>query len=292
MLHPAPPESYTVFMAGCNFRCLHCQNWDIAHYPDTGADVEGRREAEDLAAEGVRALRSAPGRLMGADRLFFSGGESTCALPFVERVAHLARKEAPGTQVNFDTNGFATEDSFERILALATSVTFDIRAVDDEVHRAQTGAPSGPVLRNAAKLAGHADKLWEFRVLTVPEINEGEIEAICRFVAALDPGLPVAFLAFRPNFVLEDHPGADLDLMQRAVAIARDCGLRQVDWHGHPGIPGAGGRELEPSYSKPEGRIAGGYAAALGCPTHPRDCGHCPTGPGCPVKHHRPKRRT
>ena len=30
-LHPAPPESYTIFMAGCNFRCLYCQNWDIAH---------------------------------------------------------------------------------------------------------------------------------------------------------------------------------------------------------------------------------------------------------------------
>ena len=24
-LHPAPPESYTVFMAGCNFKCLNCQ---------------------------------------------------------------------------------------------------------------------------------------------------------------------------------------------------------------------------------------------------------------------------
>ena len=25
-LHPAPPESYTVFMAGCNYKCLNCQN--------------------------------------------------------------------------------------------------------------------------------------------------------------------------------------------------------------------------------------------------------------------------
>ena len=28
-LHPAPPESFTVFMAGCNFKCLNCQNWTI-----------------------------------------------------------------------------------------------------------------------------------------------------------------------------------------------------------------------------------------------------------------------
>lgn len=33
-LHPAPPESYTVFLAGCNFKCLNCQNWIISQYPD------------------------------------------------------------------------------------------------------------------------------------------------------------------------------------------------------------------------------------------------------------------
>jgi len=26
-LHPAPPSSYTIFMAGCNFKCLHCQKY-------------------------------------------------------------------------------------------------------------------------------------------------------------------------------------------------------------------------------------------------------------------------
>ena len=29
-LHPAPPQSYTVFMAGCNYKCLNCQNWQIS----------------------------------------------------------------------------------------------------------------------------------------------------------------------------------------------------------------------------------------------------------------------
>ena len=33
-LHPAPPEGFTVFIAGCNFKCLHCQNWTISQYPD------------------------------------------------------------------------------------------------------------------------------------------------------------------------------------------------------------------------------------------------------------------
>jgi pyruvate formate lyase activating enzyme len=292
MLHPAPPESYTIFMAGCNFRCLHCQNWDIAHYPDTGASIEGLRDPVELAGEGARALSSLPGRLMGADRLFFSGGESTCSLPFVERVVSEARRLAPGIKVNFDTNGFATPESFERILALATSVTFDIRAVSDEVHRAMTGAPAAPVLRNAATMASHPGKLWEFRVLVVPDGNEEELERICTTIADLGPELPVAFLAFRPNFVLEEHHGASLQLMQRAVETARDCGLKNAEWHGHPDLPGRQAAPANQAYHSAGARMAGGYASRAGCITAPRSCGDCELQHECPVKNHRPRRRS
>ncbi|MFQ6134046.1 MAG: radical SAM protein, partial [Armatimonadota bacterium] len=281
-----------IFMAGCNFKCLHCQNYDIAHYPDSGADIEGPRDPADLAREGIGALRSAFGRLMGADRLFFSGGESTCALPFVEQVVHEGRRLAPDLKVNFDTNGFATQDSFRRILGFATSVTFDIRAVNDQVHRAMTGAPSAPVLRNAATMAEHADQLWEYRILVVPEINEDEIEPICRFLAGLDRTLPVAFLAFRPNFVLESHPGAGFEVMRRAVATARDCGLENAEWHGHVDLPGEATGQRNPAYEPLGGQIAGAYSADLGCPLHPRDCGGCDLNQTCPVKGHRPRRRT
>ncbi len=291
-LHPAPPESYTIFVAGCSFRCLHCQNWDIAHFPDSGATIEGRREPADLAQEGFRALRSPFGRLMGADRLFFSGGEATCSLPFVEEVVHEARRLDPRLKVNFDTNGFGTEESLARILDFATSVTFDLRAVNDEVHRGMTGAPAAPVLRNAVTMAAHAERLWEFRVLVVPGINEGEMEPLCRFIAELGRDLPVAFLAFRPNFVLEGHAGASTSLMQRAVAIARDCGLRRAQWHGRADLPGVVAAEPQPGYVSAGGQLAGGYAASIGCRTHPRDCGGCALCHECPIKRHRPRRRT
>ena len=53
-----------------------------------------------------------------------------------------------------------TEESFERVLAIATSVTFDIKAFDDEVHRTLTGASVDPVLRNAERIGReHRDRL-------------------------------------------------------------------------------------------------------------------------------------
>ena len=141
------------------------------------------------------------GQFIGADRIFFSGGEPTIHLPYIEKIVEEARKIDPETKVNFDTNGFLTMNSLKRVLKFTTSITFDIKAYNDDVHRALTGAPSEPVLRNAEYIAKHArDKLWEYRILVVPGIVDvEEIQAICEFIASMDPTLPVCFLVFRPN---------------------------------------------------------------------------------------------
>lgn len=39
-------------------------------------------------------------------------------------------------------------------------------------------------------------------ILVIPEINVEEIGPLCRFIADIDGQLPVCFLAFRPNYVL------------------------------------------------------------------------------------------
>ncbi|MBW2072877.1 MAG: 4Fe-4S cluster-binding domain-containing protein [Deltaproteobacteria bacterium] len=103
-LHPAPPESYTVFMAGCNFKCLNCQNWSIAHYPDNGCHQRGYENPKELAAECLSNLASSPARLMGADRIFFSGGEPTRAhdsSALYRESGGRGKKDKPGYQGEF-----------------------------------------------------------------------------------------------------------------------------------------------------------------------------------------------
>jgi pyruvate formate lyase activating enzyme len=294
-LHPAPPESYTVFMAGCNFKCLNCQNWSISQYPDNGQRMEGPLEPKFLARESVRHLESPYGRLMKADRIFFSGGEATIHLPYIEQVVIQAKKLKPGVKVNFDTNGFMTPESLDRVIAFTTSITFDLKAINDDIHRALTGAPVDPVLRNAEIFVQKAsEKLWEFRIPVIPGINEVDIGPMSQFLAGLDPDLPVCFLASRPNFVLEDHPGPDQEFMDGCVSLARQAGLTNVSWAGTIDIPGgiAGEEpELAHFYASSEARIAGAQALAAGCITHPRDCGACSLMDSCPIKSYLPDKR-
>jgi pyruvate formate lyase activating enzyme len=295
-LHPAPPESYTVFMAGCNYKCLNCQNWTIAQLPDNGYPPGRLVPARELARECVVWLESPAAQRMGADRIFFSGGEPTIHLPYVERVVVEARKLSPDLKVNFDTNGYLTRQSLSKVLAFTNSITFDLKAFSDEVHLALTGAASAPVLRNAAYVGKHAkEKLWEYRILVIPEINLEEIAPLCRFIADIDVQLPVCFLAFRPNYVLEHRAGATAALMDRCVETAARCGLKRAYWAGQTGIPGSKSHsphQLISAYRLTGARAAGAHASAAGCRTHPRNCAVCAFHQSCAVKGYLPQKNT
>lgn len=295
-LHPAPPQSYTIFTAGCNFRCLNCQNYIIAHYPDQKSFPIGYIHPEAIASEALAMIKSPSGRMIGADRIFFSGGEPTIHLPYIEEIVKIAREVDPSTKVNFDTNGFLTKESLKRMLEFTTSITYDIKAYNEEVHRALTGAPVEPVLKNAEYIAKYArEKLWEFRILVIPEIVDiEEIKDICQFIASLDLNLPVCFLAFRPNFILDKHRGASLELLEAAVEMAHRAGIENAYWAGRSDIKGYNTsfiKEQKQIYKHPGARVAGSFAHYHGCKTHPRNCGGCSYKHSCSIKSYKPIRR-
>lgn len=294
MLHRAPPASYTIFTAGCNFKCLNCQNWTISQFPDNGIIVDGYIEPERLARECMKKLDLPEASAIGADRIFFSGGEPTIHLPFIEEVVREARRVRPTMKVNFDTNGFMTRESLQRVLGFTTSITYDLKAYYDETHRAITGAPVGPVLRNAEIIAAEAPgKLWDFRIVVIPQINERDIKPLCQFVAGISRSLPVCFLAFRPNYILEDHFGASRGLMNFCLKEAKDARLSNASWSGVASISGRGGsinEDMVSVYASDGPALAASYAFARRCKTHPRDCRNCKAHSKCPLKKYIPRR--
>jgi len=296
-LHPAPPASFTVFTVSCNFKCLNCQNYEIAHgYIRDSTQSLGWVNPRPIAKEGLRAINSWSGKLIGADRLFFSGGSPTVSLPWVEQVVAEAKKIDPTVKVNFDTNGFSTKESFKRILYISDSITFDIKAISDLLHQQLTGGPVEPVLRNVETMAHHREKLWEFRILVIPGIiDQTEIANIAEFITNLNPTLPVCFLTFRPNFCLDIHPGATIKLMKQAIKIAKEKGLEAVSWAGFTDISGTPieiDLSIQAKFQREEEQIAATYAMRAGCQTTPRACGACVRKLDCPLKSYVPIRST
>ena len=108
-----------------------------------------------------------------------------------------------------------------------------------------------------------------------------------QFIAGIDPSLPVCFLAFRPNFVFENHPGAGLDLMHRCVEVAAESGLTKAHWSGYTGLPGISKgieNEVRGKYTSREARLSASYAWQAHCKTHPRDCLTVISNQACRIK--------
>jgi pyruvate formate lyase activating enzyme len=123
-----------------------------------------------------------------------------------------------------------------------------------------------------------------FQNFSNPKINEDEIQPLVEFIASIDPCLPVCFLAFRPNFALENHPRAMLTLMEKCVDIAERSGLKNASWSGHAGISGKLidiDVEMEKRYRSKEAQRAGSHAQDAGCRTHPRTCSKCQANLEC-----------
>ncbi|MFX0134734.1 MAG: radical SAM protein [Candidatus Hodarchaeota archaeon] len=298
-LHPAPPQSYTIFLAGCNFRCLNCQNFSIAHYPDQFDILRGWVEPKNLAQEALEKMDSPFGRLINADYIFFSGGAPTPSLPYVIDIIKEARKLRPKVRVNYDTNGYMTEKSLEKIAKLTTTFTYDIKAFHQETFSALTGANVEPVLRNAEILITKwREKIWEIRILVVPEIiDREEIKALSSWISKIDTTVPICFLAFRPNFILDEHMGATTTYMEDLVEITQNEGLENVSWTGSTGIRG---NVLEVPKERDQlnklhlksAKVASYYALKHGCKSIPRNCKKCQFTQNCQIKSYYPKRIT
>jgi pyruvate formate lyase activating enzyme len=281
-------RSISVTMLGCCYRCLHCNAYRISQYPDPLWWYGRVVSPSALVDEALDHIRSTPDLII--DKISFTGGDPAIHLPYIEEVAEVLKARGIPLGIGFATAGYSTPEAMERIAQVCTSITLEIKAFDDPVHRALTGAPSGPVLRNAAYLADTVpDKIRVFRSVVIPGITDGQIPAIARYIAELDPSIPYRLVGFRPNFVLYYHPGPSRDLMEYLADTCRRAGLTDVAWSGYyPGsVPQDVKRQqqaLQERYAgHPEAGCAAAYVQSLGCPTHPRDCGACPLSNRCPA---------
>jgi putative pyruvate formate lyase activating enzyme len=65
--------SHTIFFAGCNFRCVYCQNWDISQSPNSGEEIS----PEELAKTVTKRFDQ------GSKNLNLVGGDPTPNLLFI-----------------------------------------------------------------------------------------------------------------------------------------------------------------------------------------------------------------
>ncbi|MCU0663438.1 MAG: glycyl-radical enzyme activating protein [Myxococcota bacterium] len=127
----------------------------------------------------------------------FTGGEPLMQPEFLSACLAACKERSIHTAV--DTCGFGDEAVISNIARIADLILFDLKIMDDVLHRKHTGVSVNGILRNLKAIDASGAQVW-IRFPLVPGINDGEenIEAVGAFVSCLSHTRKLHVLPFHP----------------------------------------------------------------------------------------------
>lgn len=222
-------RSFSIATVGCNFKCLHCQNWQISQCPRDYGEIFG----EEVPPQWVvrEALRT------GCRSISYTYTEPTIFFEYALEVAKLAREK--GLKNLFVTNGYMSKEALHMIAPYLDGANVDLKAFSEKFYREICGARLEPVLENIAKMKELG--IWvEVTTLLIPTLNdsEEELRSIARFLRSLGPEIPWHVTAFRPEYRVLHLPPTPASALRKARRIGLEEGLRYVYCGNVPGEEG------------------------------------------------------
>jgi pyruvate formate lyase activating enzyme len=143
-----------------------------------------------------------------------------------------------GVVICWETAGTSNPKLLDRAVALSCEtggcIKFDLKAYDEALHMALTGASNQRTLENFARAARRFNErpnppLVVASTLLVPGyVDSSEVDRIARFIASINPNIPYALLGFAPHFCMPDLPRTSVHHAHAAEEAARAAGLTNV----------------------------------------------------------------
>ena len=206
---------FSIGTVGCNFSCLHCQNYNISvARPDFSY-------MQKFTADDVVCLAKEHGCIGVA----FTYNEPSIWYEFTFDSAKLAKKQ--GLYTVYVTNGYISEDPLRQISSVLDAVNIDVKAFTESFYKKVCKAKLQPVL-DTCILAKELGIHLELTYLVIPGYNdsEKEVESFCRWVVEkLGCNVPVHFSRFHPDYNMLNVPSTPMDTMINIFNIAKKIGL-------------------------------------------------------------------
>lgn len=210
-------QSYSIAAMGCNFRCLHCQNWSISQVRKD--IIEGEKVSPERVVQA--ALHS------GCSSISYTYTEPTIYFETAFEISRLAQQK--GLKNVFVTNGYLSSEALHYIAPYLDAANIDLKAMSDKFYREICGARLEPVLECIRQY--YELGIWiEITTLIIPGYNdkEEELAQIAEFIADIDRGIPWHVTAFYPTYQLNDASPTPLSTLKRAYQIGKEKGLYYV----------------------------------------------------------------
>lgn len=215
---PGTP-ALSIAVAGCNMRCLFCQNWHISQKrPDEVISYNATPQDIVDFAEKYRL-----------PSIVFTYTEPTVFYEYMLAIAKIARQK--GMRTGMHSCGYINPEPLRELLAYLDFVNIDLKSFDDNFYRELArGATLEPVLA-ALKIIKASGVHLEITTLIIPGKNDSpdHIRRLCEWIRDnLGSDTPLHLSRFTPQFQLKNLPPTPLETLREAHQIARESGLLYV----------------------------------------------------------------
>ncbi len=210
--------TFSIGMAGCNLRCLNCQNYTLS-----------QKSAEELKTRNVRAEEIVIMAIKSAcPSISYTYSEPLVSWEYVYDCAKLAREK--GLKNIIVSNGFINFKPLKKLLPFIDAFNIDLKAINEKFYKEICGARLKPVLE-AIKTIYKAKKHLEITNLIIPTLNDSEkdIKKLVKWIKNnLDVDVPIHFSAFYPCYKLGNLLATPASKVIHAAEIARKLGMKNV----------------------------------------------------------------
>ncbi len=194
---------------GCNLACSYCQNYGIAQELGQGRTIS--------PAEMVKISLDA--KAEDSVGLAFTYNEPTIWYEYIWDTAYML-KEA-GMQVVLVTNGYIGKEPLQKLLPFVDAMNIDLKSFSSEFYRKNCKAKLEPV---KATIENALDKVHlEITTLIITDENDNpaEIKELVKYLATLNPDLPLHISRYHPAYKLQNPP-TSTRTMEMAYNIAKE----------------------------------------------------------------------
>jgi pyruvate formate lyase activating enzyme len=212
--------TYSIATVGCNFHCLFCQNWSIAHWPrlEPGSFPGTPVKPENI----VRTAKQG-----GCRTIAYTYTEPTVFIELALETCELAVES--GLRNVFVTNGYMTPEALDLISPVLHAASVDLKSFRPEFYDELCRGELEPVLNTIRDLRRRG--IWvEVTTLIIPGRNDSDEELVelSHWLASVDREIPWHVSAFFPGYEMTELSPTPAGILHRAARIGRQAGLRYV----------------------------------------------------------------
>jgi pyruvate formate lyase activating enzyme len=208
--------AFSFATAGCNLRCLYCQNWSISQVPP--------EETQNYDLHPQQLVQFAVENQ--APVIAYTYSEPIIFYEYMLETAELAR-EAGLLNVVISA-GFINTAPLEELCEVVDAIKIDLKGYDEKFYQEVCEGELAPVIKTIETIYKSGTHL-EIVNLVVPTLNDSleQLRALSRWVARnLSPDVPLHFSRFQPNYKLVNLPPTPTETLDEARQIAMEEGIR------------------------------------------------------------------